>query len=92
MNLYDLISYPLITEKSTVQAEKGKYAFRVHPKATKGDIKLAVEKAFNVKVVKINTLNVGGRIKRVRYQPGYTSDWKKAIVTIKGGQKIEFTQ
>lgn len=92
MNLYDLISYPLITEKSTGQAEKGKYAFRVHPKATKGDIKLAVEKAFSVKVTKVNTQNVGGKLKRVRYQPGYTSDWKKAIVTIKPGQKIEFVK
>lgn len=92
MNLYDIISYPLITEKSTGQAEKGKYAFRVHPKATKGDIKLAVEKTFNVNVVKINTLNVSGRIKRVRYQPGYTADWKKAIVTLKSGQKIEYVK
>ena len=92
MNLYDIISYPLITEKSTGQAEKGKSAFRVHPKATKGDIKLAVEKAFNVNVVKINTLNVSGRIKRVRYQPGYTADWKKAIVTLKSGQKIEYVK
>ncbi len=92
MNLYDLISYPLITEKSTGQAEKGKYAFRVHPKATKGDIRLAVEKAFSVKVVKVNTLNVGGRLKRVRYQPGYTADWKKAVVTLKSGQKIEFAK
>ncbi len=91
MNLFDLIFYPLVTERSTSQAEQGKYAFRVHPKATKGDIKLAVEKVFNVKVVKVNTLNVGGKLKRVRYQPGYTADWKKAIVTLKSGQKIEFT-
>ena len=91
MNLFDIIAYPLITEKNTVEAELGKYTFRVHPKATKGDIKLAVEKAFNVKVVKVNTLNMSGKIKRVRYQPGYTSDWKKAIVTLKSGQKIEFT-
>ena len=91
MNLFDIIAYPVITEKSTAQNENGKYMFRVHPKATKGDIRLAVEKAFNVKVVKINTLNAYGKLKRVRYQPGYTADWKKAIVTLKSGQKIEFT-
>lgn len=91
MNLFDIIAYPLITEKSTAQAEQRKYAFRVHPKAKKGDIKLAVEKMFNVRVVKVNTMNVGGKWKKVRYQPGYTADWKKAIVTLKSGQKIEFT-
>lgn len=90
-NLYDLLRYPLITEKGTMLSGQGKYVFRVHPQATKGDIRLAVEKAFNVKVVKVNTLNACGKIKRVRFQPGYTSDWKKAIVTLKQGQKIEFT-
>lgn len=90
-NLYDIIFYPLITEKSTLQAEQRKYAFRVHPEAAKGDIKLAVEKAFKVKVEKINTLRVPGKLKRVRFQAGYTSEWKKAIVTLKSGHKIEFT-
>lgn len=91
MNLYDVLMYPLITEKSTIQQESRKYAFRVQPGATKGNIKLAIEKAFNVKVEKINTLRVPGKLKRVRHQPGYTSEWKKAIVTLKSGHKIEFT-
>jgi large subunit ribosomal protein L23 len=93
MNLYDVIAYPLITEKCALDTEKkNKYAFRVHPSATKVEIKQAVEKVFNVKVVKINTSNVRGKLKRVRYQPGYTAAWKKAVVTLKGGQKIDFAQ
>lgn len=93
MNLYDIISYPLITEKSALDAEKQhKYSFRVHPAATKVEIRQAVEKVFNVKVIKINTSNVRGKLKRVRYQPGYTAAWKKAVVTLKSGQKIDFAQ
>ena len=90
-NLMDILQHPLVTEKSTVYGEQGKYSFRVHPKATKGDVKLAVEKAFNVKVVSVNTMNVRGRLKRVRFQPGYTAAWKKAVVTLKKGQKIDLT-
>ena len=60
----------------------GKYTFRVNKKATKIDIKNAVEKLFEVKVLNVNTISMTGKKRRVRYQEGKTSDWKKAIVTI----------
>ena len=92
LHVYDVIQQPLITEKMTQQAEKlGKYAFSVHPKANKKEIKSAVEKAFNVHVIRVNTLNNAGKWRRVRSQPGKTADWKKAIVTLKKGEKIDIT-
>ena len=91
MNLYDIVREPLITEKGTNQEKVRKYFFRVHPDANKHEIREAVERLFNVKVAKVNTMVVGGKWKRVRFQPGQTADWKKAVVTLKEGQKIEFT-
>jgi large subunit ribosomal protein L23 len=89
MNVYDIIRKPLITEKGTRQEDSRKYYFEVYSKAKKHEIREAVERIFNVKVAKVNTLVVGGKWKRVRIQPGKTKDWKKAIVTLKEGQKIE---
>lgn len=91
MNIYDVIQEPCITEKGSKQAAENKYFFRVRRDASKPQIKKAVEEIFNVKVVDVNTINVSGKWKRVRTQPGKTSDWKKAIVTLKEGQKIELT-
>ena len=91
IHLYDVIKEPVITEKSTKLASQNKYFFRVHSDATKPQIKKAVEDIFNVKVEDVNTIQVSGKWKRVRLQPGKTSDWKKAIVTLKAGQKIELT-
>lgn len=92
LHLYDTIMEPWITEKITRESEKlGKYAFRVHPQANKKEIKSAIEKIFNVHVVKVNTLNNSGKWRRVRYQPGKTDDWKKAVVTLKKGEKIDIT-
>jgi large subunit ribosomal protein L23 len=92
IHLYDIIQEPLITEKITAGQEKlHKYAFRVHPKANKKEIKSAVEKIFNVHVTRVNTLNNTGKWRRVRYQPGKTADWKKAIVTLKAGEKIDIS-
>jgi large subunit ribosomal protein L23 len=88
--MYDVILEPLVTEKSTGQREEGKYSFRVHTEANKNSVKEAVEKIFNVHVMKVNTLLVAGRWKRVRTRPGLTSEWKKATVTLKEGEKIEF--
>ncbi len=90
LHLYDLIETPWITEKGTKQWPKGKYSFRVRPSATKVQIKHAVEEIYKVNVVKVNTVSVHGRWKRVRMHPGKTSEWKKAVVTLKPGQKIEF--
>ena len=92
IGIYDVIQEPLITEKITRETEKlRKYAFRVHSKANKKQIKSAVEKIFNVHVIRVNSLNNSGKWRRVRYQPGQTSDWKKAIVTLKSGEKIDIT-
>ena len=89
MNLYDVIREPLITEKGTHQEKLRKYFFYVHRDAQKHEIREAVERLFNVKVAKVNTIVTPGKWKRVRFQPGQTSERKKAIVTLKEGHKIE---
>lgn len=86
MTEYDIIVRPYITEKSTLLSTEGKYTFVVNNKATKIDIKKAVEKLFNVKVLAVNTIRYDGK-KRSRRDSsginvGYTSKWKKAIVKI----------
>ena len=78
----DIIIAPIVTEKSNDGLQEGKYTFKVNKKATKVDIARAVEKLFEVKVLKVNTINVNGKTKRVGRNIGRTSDWKKAIVTI----------
>lgn len=78
----EIIIKPIITEKSNDGIQEGKYTFEVNKKATKVDIARAVEKLFEVKVLKVNTITVKGKEKRVGYHVGKTSDWKKAIVTI----------
>ena len=78
----DIIIAPVITEKSNDELQQGKYTFRVNKNATKVEIAKAVEKLFEVKVLKVNTMTVKGKQKRVGYHVGKTSDWKKAVVTI----------
>ena len=78
----DIIIAPVITEKSNDGMQEGKYTFEVNKKATKVDIANAVEKLFGVKVLKVNTISVKGKMKRMGKYEGKTSDWKKAIVTI----------
>jgi len=86
---YQIIERPLLTEKSMDQSHAGKYTFRVNKTANKIEIADAVEKIFKVNVVKVNTLTVKGKKKRVGRAPeGRTSDWKKAIVTLQWGQSI----
>ncbi len=80
---------PLITEKGTLLASEGKYAFEVAEHATKPQIKEAVQKAFNVTVVSVNTMHVPGKMRRVFRSRGMTRAWKKAIVTVSPGDKIE---
>ena len=89
MSPEEIIIAPIITEKSNDELQEGKYTFRVHKKATKVEIAKAVEKLFEVKVLKVNTMNVNGKKKRVGYHVGKTSDWKKAIVTIDTNPKEE---
>ncbi len=78
----EIILAPVVTEKSSEEMQNGKYTFKVAKKATKVDIKRAVEKLFEVKVLNVNTMMVKGKEKRVGVHQGRTSDWKKAIVTI----------
>lgn len=85
----DILRKPVVTEKSTSLLQDNKYTFIVDPAANKTEIKQAVESIFKVKVTKVNTLRVKGRIKRVRNIPGKTPDYKKAVVTLKAGDKIE---
>ena len=92
LEMYEIIQEPLTTEKITRESEKlGKYDFRVNSKANKKQIRSAVEKIYNVHVVRVNAMNNSGKWRRVRSQPGQTSDWKKAIVTLKSGEKIDIT-
>ena len=96
----DIIVRPVVTEKSNDAMQEGKYTFKVNKNATKVEIANAVEKLFEVKVLKVNTISVKGKSKRVGYHQGKTSDWKKAIVTIdtnpsdityigKGGKEVK---
>jgi large subunit ribosomal protein L23 len=86
---YAIVKRPLITEKGMGIAPMGKYAFEVDIRANKIEIAQAVEKIFSVSVTKVNTLRVKGKPKRLGRFEGKTSDWKKAYVTLKQGQRIE---
>jgi large subunit ribosomal protein L23 len=88
---YDVIVSPVITEKATNLTEQNKVVFRVAPKATKPQIKEAVEKLFDVKVKSVNTLVTKGKVKMFRGMRGQRSDVKKAVVTLEEGQAIDIT-
>ncbi len=91
LNTYNIIKEPIITEKSTLKkAEGNQVVFWVDTKANKSEIKKAVEKAFNVKVLDVNTIKVPGKVKRVGRNIGRTQIRKKAYITLKQGDKIEF--
>jgi large subunit ribosomal protein L23 len=89
--LYDVIRAPLVTEKSTMVSESNQVMFKVAMTATKPDIREAVERLFNVKVLAVNTLIRKGKNKRFRGVKGQQSDFKKAIVTLEEGQTIDIT-
>ena len=88
---FQVIQTVRITEKGTnLSTKNNQYLLRVHRRANKCDIRRSVEKVFGVKVLRVNTMNVGGKKKRLRHmQYGQTNDWKKAVVTLKEGDKIE---
>jgi large subunit ribosomal protein L23 len=86
---YNVIIRPIVSERTFDAMNYGKYTFEVAPQAPKEEIRDAVEKLFGVKVVKVNTMWVKPKMKRVRYQTGATRRWKKAIVTVAAGQTIE---
>ena len=89
---YDIILRPIISEQSTEHVDLKKYVFEVVPNANKIEIKNAIEDLFDVEVIKVTTLNMKGKKKRMgRYPAGYRKDWKKAVVKLSDGSKtIEF--
>lgn len=93
MNSFDIVKTVRLTEKGTRQGEKfNQYTVVADRRASKPQIRAAVQELFKVKVIKVNTLNVRGKFRRQRTaQAGQTADWKKAIVTLKAGDKISLT-
>lgn len=90
LNPHDIIIKPIVTERSMRDMEEGKYTFKVDRRVNKSEIKKAVENVFGVKVEKVNTMNMQGKLKRQGAQ-GRRPNWKKAIVTLKEDSKrIEF--
>ena len=90
-DLYLILKRPIITEKGTLQKEKfNKMTFEVNPKANKIEVKQAVETLFKVKVLSVHMMNIAGKKKRLGRSLGKKSDWKKAIVTLKEGERIDF--
>ena len=88
---YDIVKNLLRTEKGTSLEPQRKYFFQVSGRANKIEIKHAIEEIYKVKVHSVNTSLMPGKRKRVRQELGMTSDWKKALVTLKEGQKIDVT-
>jgi large subunit ribosomal protein L23 len=89
--VHDIIVSPLVTEKSTIQREgQNQYSFKVDKRANKIEIKDAVQRLFKVKVREVRTVTVRGKVKRLGRRFGKRPDWKKAIVTVKEGDRIEF--
>jgi large subunit ribosomal protein L23 len=90
MNLYEVLRRPLITEKSTTLQIENKYAFEVDKAANKPQIKQAVEKAFKVQVLSVNVVTIPGKTRRLGRRLLPARPWKKAIVTLKPGDTIQF--
>ena len=88
LNKYSILRRPIVTEKSTLMQEDKRYSFEVAVRSTKLEIKQAVESIFDVKVLKVNTLNVKGKTKRFGPRVSQKKSWKKAIVTIAAGDSI----
>lgn len=101
MDIYHIVKRPLVTEKGTHQsqfhfeatrtkpARGGSYAFEVHPEATKPQIRQAIEKMYNVKVLEVRTSSRRGKSRRVRYKTGQRRDWKKAVVVLREGYHVD---
>jgi large subunit ribosomal protein L23 len=90
MDAREIVRRPVVSEKSYSMIEHNRYTFEVEKTARKPEIARAVEEIFKVTVVKVNTMNVPGKSRRVRFAKGMTPAWKKAVVTLKEGDKIEF--
>ena len=89
-DIYNVIVRPLVTEKGTFQSEAmNAYAFQVNPQANKAQIKQAIEKIYDVKVLEVRTANRKGKPRRYRYKRGTTSKWKKAVVVLHPDHHID---
>lgn len=92
-NICDIIKKPCLTEKGMLLQEKeNQVVLKVDPRANKIEIKEAAEKLFNIKISKVRTANMHGKNKRVGKHNGMTNDWKKAIVSLQEGQKMDFLE
>jgi len=89
--MFDIVRSPVITEKATNVSEHNQVIFRVPLTATKRQVRAAIEGLFNVKVTAVNTIRVRGKLKRFRGRVGRRSDYKKALVTLSEGQRIDVT-
>jgi len=89
--MFDIVRSPVITEKATNASEHNQVIFRVPLTATKREVKAAVEGLFKVKVTAVNTIRVQGKLKRFRGRVGRRSDYKKAVVTLGEGQRVDVT-
>lgn len=85
----DIIIRPIISEKSYAMVEQNRYTFEVDKRSNKTQIAQAIAEIFNVTVTDVNTMNVSGKPRRLRYAKGLTRSWKKAVVTLKEGDSIE---
>ena len=92
MNAHEILRRPVITEKGTMLGESGQYAFEVARDANKIEIRKAVEQVFKVDVRAVNVMHVRGKVRRMGKSRGMTTSWKKAVVTLKAGQRIELFQ
>jgi len=91
MNIFDVIRAPQMSEKTlSLKEEVNQFAFQVDQRANKIQIKESIEKSFKVKVLKVRTMNVRGKKKRLGRYQGLRSSWKKALVTLKEGDTIEY--
>ena len=89
MQAHDVIIRPVVSEKSYELMEQNRYTFEVDKRAKKEQIAQAIEEIFGVRVEKVNTMNVSGKPRRLRYNKGLSRSWKKAIVTLKSGDTID---
>ncbi len=89
MKPHEVVIAPVVSEKAVMSIEAGKYAFFVHPSANRSQVRDAVEQVFNVDVLKVNLLTVRGKVKSLGHYAGRRPERKKAIVTLKPGQRIQ---
>ena len=90
-NIYEIIKQPVVTEKTTKISENNQFVFKVQNASSKLDIKKAVEKIFKVKVKSVNTIKIKGKTKVFKGTKGRRSDYKKAIITLKSGETLDYS-